>query len=85
MTRQDRRKILKGMAGAGVAATAALISFAADIVPSGPTAVEADASIVPACSSDVSATLGDCVGSFADSDPGRINSNPPCGFGLFLR
>jgi len=68
-----------------VAAMAAAMAFAAGIVPSGPTAAEADASIVPARRVDVQVSHETRVSSSADSAPGRINSNEPRGFSLLVR
>lgn len=85
MAKRDRRILLKGTAVVGMAAMATFIAFAADVVPSGPSAAEADASIAPARTYDVVSCLEARVGSFADSVPGRINSNEPCGFTLILR
>lgn len=83
--KQDSFKLFKVMAGAVVLMMAATSSFATDIVPSGPTAVEADAFVVPARCVDVQVSHETRVGSFADSVPGRINSTEARGFVLRIR
>ncbi len=83
--KQDSLRLFKVMAGAVVLVVAATSSFATDVVPSGPTVVEADTFIVPACHVDMQVSHETRVASFADSVPGGLDSTEARGFVLRIR